>query len=78
MDKKEYTKEVAAAMNNGTRFGMAVATLMVGGITLVLGGVLFEHFIHDTKHFNRDHPGWCDGWNELKEEHMKNGQTSQS
>lgn len=29
MDKKELTKEVAAAMDNGTLFGSAVATLIV-------------------------------------------------
>ena len=68
MDKKELTKMVAAAMDNGTLYGSAVATLIVGGITLVLGGGLFGLFIHNAKQFNRDCPDWDTGWNGLKED----------
>lgn len=64
MDKKELTKEVVAAMGNGTLLGSAVATLMVGGITLGLGGGLLGLFIRNAKRFNRDYPGW----DELKED----------
>ena len=68
MDKKELTKEVVAAMDNGALFGSAVATLIVGGITLALGGGLFVLFVHNAERFNRDYPGWDAGWDELKED----------
>ncbi len=68
MDKKELTKMVAAAMDNGTLYGSAVATLIVGGITLVLGGGLFGLFIHNAKQFNRDYPDWDTGWDGSKED----------
>lgn len=68
MNKKEFTKMICAAMDNGTLYGTAVATLIVGGISLVLGGGLFGLFIHNAKQFNRDYPDWDIGIDELKED----------
>lgn len=68
MNKKEFTKMICAAMDNGTLYGMAVATLVVGGISFVLGGGLFGLFIHNAKQFNRDYPDWDIGIDERRED----------
>nr|DAK55651.1 MAG TPA: hypothetical protein [Caudoviricetes sp.] len=65
MDKKEITKMVATAMDNGSLFGASVTLLAVGTLSLLTGAFLFGGTLRRTRRFNEDFPTWDDGWDEL-------------
>lgn len=65
MDKKEITKMVATALDNGSLFGASVTLLAVGTLSLLTGAFLCSDALRRTRRFNEDFPTWDDGWDEL-------------
>lgn len=65
MNKKEITKMVATALDNGSLFGASITLLAVGTLSLLTGAFLCSGTLRRTRRFNEDFPTWDDGWDEL-------------
>lgn len=62
MDKKEMTKLVSDAMENGVELGLARG-FGVCAVSLGICGIAFLlKACYDITKFNRKYPNWDDGW----------------